>query len=326
MALTKPRDDGDISHKSETPVISPRDCILAETRGKVEKFIGACAFVGALGMSSPALSTESPYVPLADASGNTTLVLKDSNGTIVPPTEIPSLFKRLGYDDKTIVAVTETAKHMEAAQEKLGESVVLGGMRSESHTDKPKILKDITNNPEESFSALFGTNELTLANHEAVFERILPDKFQIAGYKKRVIGLGPDMTNAWFQTFNAVVQKMPTQNVYLLQQTLITTSSIYSYNNPTINIASLSPSVVADQLHRLMLLISDEDFTVARLVYGESMDKNVSRRLPNRDTLKKIFGDTGITLPEALYDIAESGAREMGIGTDKYVDGIMKDR
>lgn len=252
------------------------------------------------------------------------LVLKEKDNAIIPPKEIVPLFKRLGYDTKTLSAVAETVAHMEASQAKLGTSVVLGAMVSESRADKPKILKDTTNNPIETFSALFGTNELNAVNYETIFERLLPDKYQISGYKKRVVGLGPDMANAWFQTFNAVVRKMPAQNIYLLQQALITTSSIYSYNNPTLNIASISPSVVADQLHRLMLLISDTDFTVARLMYGDTIDTAVSRRLPTREVLQNILGASGITLPETLYDIAESGAREMGIGTDKYTELAMK--
>jgi len=272
---------------------------------KIIGFITACAIGGALVISIPALA------------GN----LKEE---VIPPQGIAALFKRLGYDAKTIAAAQETVAHMEQAQAKLGSGVVLGAMVSESRADKPRILKDITNNPAESFSALFGTNELTLANHETVFDRLLPDKYQISGYKKRVIGLGSDMTNAWFQTFNAVVRKMPAQNVYLLQQALITTSSIYSYNNPTINIASISASVVADQLHRLMLLVSNDDFTVVRFIFGDTLNTSYSRRLPNRESLKTILGDADITLPERLYDIAEAGAHDVGTKVDNYVAGVMK--
>lgn len=274
----------------EVPSVSRKDKILAETRQKTCGLLEACAIAGVLAFGNPAAATEK-YGHLADASGGTMLVLQEKKGGVVPPKEIVPLFKRLGYDTNTLNAVAETVTHMEAAQAKLGSNVVLGAMASESHADKPKILKDTTNNPTESFSALFGETELTSANYEKVFVRLLPDKFQIAGYKKRVTGLGPDMSNAWFQTFNAVVRKMPVQNAYLLQQALITTSSIYSYNNPTLNIASISPSVVADQLHRLMLLVSDESFTVARLMYGDTIDTAVSRRLPTRNVLKKIFGD-----------------------------------
>ena len=274
---------------------------------KIIGFITACAIGGALVISIPALA------------GN----LKEE---VIPPQGIAALFKRLGYDAKTIAAAQETVAHMEQAQAKLGSGVVLGAMVSESRADKPRILKDITNNPAESFSALFGTNELTLANHETVFDRLLPDKYQISGYKKRVIGLGSDMTNAWFQTFNAVVRKMPAQNVYLLQQALITTSSIYSYNNPTINIASISASVVADQLHRLMLLVSNDDFTVVRFIFGDTLNTSYSRRLPNRESLKTILGDADITLPERLYDIAEAGAHDVGTEVDNYVAGVMKDQ
>jgi len=274
---------------------------------KIIGFITACAIGGALVISIPALA------------GN----LKEE---VIPPQGIAALFKRLGYDAKTIAAAQETVAHMEQAQAKLGSGVVLGAMVSESRADKPRILKDITNNPAESFSALFGTNELTLANHETVFDRLLPDKYQISGYKKRVIGLGSDMTNAWFQTFNAVVRKMPAQNVYLLQQALITTSSIYSYNNPTINIASISASVVADQLHRLMLLVSNDDFTVVRFIFGDTLNTSYSRRLPNRESLKTILGDADITLPERLYDIAEAGAHDVGTKVDNYVAGVMKDQ
>jgi len=178
---------------------------------------------------------------------------------------------------------------MQAAHQALGDGVLLGAMLSNSITDKPKIFKDLTDKPDEHFQKLFGAPGLSMANYEAVFDRLfIADKNTGENYKKRVIGLG-NMANTWFDTFNKSLQSMPVQNLYLLQQTLITTSAIYVYNNPAIQITN-SPSTTIDQVHRLMLIISDKDFTVARFVYGNTLDKSTSRRLPTTELIQQILG------------------------------------
>lgn len=225
-----------------------------------------------------------------------------------------SLFKRLGYDEKTINAVEEAVVHMERAQLQLGSGAVFGAIVSESRADKPKIFKDLSNNPAESFSALFGENELTLANYEKVF-----DGLQSGGYKRRVVELGPDTAKAWFQTFNTILPRMLVQNKDLLKQLIVATSSIYAYQNTSLKVTP-APSIVADQLWKIMLLSSDSDFTAARFTYGKTIETAYSRRIPNQQVMRTILTDRGIKLPAYIDTLPEAAARDLGIVTDTYVE------
>lgn len=261
---------------------------------------------------TPAPVEASPYVPLA-SNGDTMLVLKNGE-SLVPPSEIPEFFKRLRYDASTVAAAADAARHMETARATLGNNVVLGATTSNSTTDKPKIFKDLSNNPNESFSALFGENEITLANYEKVF-----DGLQSGGYKKRVVELGLDTAKAWFQTFNSILQKMPVQNKDLLKQLIVATSSLYAYQNTSLKVTP-APSIVADQLWKIMLLSSDTDFTVARFTYGKTIETALSRRIPNQQVTKTMLTDRGIILPAYTDTLPEAAARDLGIVTDKYVE------
>lgn len=61
----------------QTPVISPKNRVLTRTRHAVERLTGVFALGGALTLGTPALATSSPFLPLADASGKPSLVLKE---------------------------------------------------------------------------------------------------------------------------------------------------------------------------------------------------------------------------------------------------------
>lgn len=264
-----------------------------------------------------------------DSASSAAPEVKD--GEIVPPERLSAFFTKLGYDTKALAGVEDVVQKMETAKQTLGDKVVLGAMISESQIDKPKILKkNPTNNPQETFALVTGVPDLTMDNRETVFTKILSDGVdaeidaeQVASYQTMVTNLGPEMTKEWFKTFNVVVKKMPAQNKYLLQQAFLTTSSVYAYADEKLR-ANLDASLVADQVWRLILLVTnkDDNVVVARLMYGDTVDTAFSRRIPNHQVLKAVFDKVGIVLPESLYDIAGPGAQAMGINTNKYVDGI----
>ena len=81
MVNTQPKDVlGTVSPEAELAkiaAVSPKDKTLAQTRQTVDRFAGVCGLGVALTCVNPAIATESPYVPLADASGKTQLVLKE---------------------------------------------------------------------------------------------------------------------------------------------------------------------------------------------------------------------------------------------------------
>ncbi|MFA6091077.1 MAG: hypothetical protein WC774_04870 [Candidatus Gracilibacteria bacterium] len=81
MINPRPRNSSEApSVKAELAKIaeaSPKEKTLAQTRQTVDRFAGVFALTGALALATPAMAVESPYVPLADASGKTQLVLKE---------------------------------------------------------------------------------------------------------------------------------------------------------------------------------------------------------------------------------------------------------
>ena len=81
MVNTQPKDVlGTVSPEAELAkiaAVSPKDKTLAQTRQTVDRFAGVCALTWSSRSCKSCHGTESPYIPLADASGKTQLVLKE---------------------------------------------------------------------------------------------------------------------------------------------------------------------------------------------------------------------------------------------------------
>ncbi|EKD29666.1 MAG: hypothetical protein ACD_78C00320G0005 [uncultured bacterium (gcode 4)] len=69
--------EAELAKLSEQTPESKKSEIIGKTREKVGRFAGVFGLAATLTTGTPAMATESPYEPLADASGKTVLVLKE---------------------------------------------------------------------------------------------------------------------------------------------------------------------------------------------------------------------------------------------------------
>lgn len=72
----------ELAKLSEQTPESKKPEIIGKTREKVGRFAGVFGLTATLTAGTPAMATESPYEPLADASGKTVLVVKEEGKLI----------------------------------------------------------------------------------------------------------------------------------------------------------------------------------------------------------------------------------------------------